>query len=125
MTEEITVLAMVPEEDAALFKASLGSKYRFVFTATLAETMDKLRKQPIPVLLHEEGFADVTWKRVLEAVMRLKRAPHLLVIHRFGDDRLWCEVLNLGGHDVINKPYRTEELVRVITNAAKSWLKAA
>jgi len=44
------------------------------------------------------------------------------VVHKFADARFWVEVLNLGGHDVLLKPYEAAEVIRIITYAAESWL---
>jgi len=43
--------------------------------------------------------------------------PLLIVASRLADERLWAEVLNLGGYDVLLKPFEPAELRRVIGNA--------
>jgi len=42
------------------------------------------------------------------------RPPLLIVTSRLADERLWAEVLNLGAHDVLAKPFNAEEVVRVL-----------
>jgi len=43
----------------------------------------------------------------------------VIVASRLADERLWAEVLNLGGYDLLAKPFDRDELVRVIAMAAR------
>jgi DNA-binding NtrC family response regulator len=45
----------------------------------------------------------------------------LIVTDRLADERLWAEVLNLGGYDLLLKPFDPEELLRVVSSAWASW----
>ena len=58
-----------------------------------------------------------TWKDLFTAMMQLPRAPLLIVASRLADERLWAEVLNLGGHDVLCKPFQTKEVLWVLRSA--------
>jgi DNA-binding NtrC family response regulator len=118
----IPVLAMVPDEDHAKLKDVFGKGFKLGFARTLEEMRAKLAGNLVPVVLYEEGFADIGWKKVLEATQSGHSPPHLVVVHKYADARFWVEVLNLGGYDVLNKPYEIGELLRVITYAAKQWL---
>lgn len=37
------------------------------------------------------------------------------------DERLWAEVLNLGGYDVLPTPFEPDEVTRVCTGAWLAW----
>ena len=45
--------------------------------------------------------------------------PALIVVARVGDERLWAEVLNLGGYDVLAKPLDPAEVDYVISAACR------
>ena len=50
--------------------------------------------------------------------------PLLIVAAHLADNRLWAEVLNEGGHDVLAKPYRATEVLQSITSGFRwreSW----
>jgi hypothetical protein len=47
--------------------------------------------------------------------------PRLIVFSRNADDRLWAEVLNLGGFDLLATPFREEEFVFAIGSAWLDW----
>jgi DNA-binding response OmpR family regulator len=80
-----------------------------------------LRQQPVPVVLSERRFPDGDWGSLLEALNELPRPPRLIVTCRLADERLWAEVLNLGGFDVIASPFHPREVLHVIGHAADSW----
>jgi DNA-binding response OmpR family regulator len=57
------------------------------------------------------------WKDLLAAIRLLPDPPLLIVTSRLADEYLWAEVLNLGGHDVIAKPFLLAELRWVLAGA--------
>ena len=61
---------------------------------------------------------DHSWKNVLDRLAGMDGPPRLIVMSRLADERLWAEVLNLGGYDVLAKPLDCEELRRVVGTAA-------
>jgi len=48
--------------------------------------------------------------------------PMLIVASRTADEYLWAEALNLGAYDVLSKPYRAAEVVRVLSMAWLHWM---
>ena len=66
----------------------------------------------------DEVLADGNWRDILGD---LQNQPHnlpLIVASRMADDRLWAEVLNLGGYDLLVKPFVAAEVTRVVRMAA-------
>ena len=61
------------------------------------------------------------WKRVLRNLRRMSRPPQLIVTSRTADERLWSEVLNCGGYDVLPQPFRKDEIQRVIAAAHRQY----
>jgi len=47
--------------------------------------------------------------------------PQLVVASRTADDRLWAEVLNIGGYDVLAQPFDSDEVSRVIAAARRHF----
>jgi DNA-binding NtrC family response regulator len=75
----------------------------------------------MPVVICESCLPDGNWKDILSQVTVLPDAPRLIVTSREPDDRLWGEVLNMGGHDVLTTPFDKNELIRVVNRAWQSW----
>ncbi len=74
----------------------------------------------VPVVVTDEGHYG-SWKRVLEAVAAMNQPSKLIVIPRNIDRQLWAEVLNLGGFDLLPRPWDGSEVSRVLSHAWLSW----
>ena len=73
------------------------------------------------VILCERELPDGNWKTVLSACENSPDSPLLLVTSKTADENLWAEVLNLGGYDVLMKPFELGEVTRVIGMAWRQW----
>lgn len=70
------------------------------------------------VVLVEADLPTGNWKRLLDRALNLPHSPQLIVFSYFADDRLWAEVLNLGGYDVLATPFESEEVLRTVSSAS-------
>ena len=84
----------------------------------LLEASQKLlRPQPgsgSPVIICDESLPDGTWKELLHLTQDLSRPHNLIVTSHCPDDRLWAEVLNFGAYDVLQRPFRAQEVFRTV-----------
>lgn len=119
----ITVLVVSPnEEHRRSLSAIIGhSNWSLFTTGTIAETLYFLRHHVIPVILCERDLPDGSWKQLLAALAGCEHVPHLVVAARLADERLWAEVLNVGGYDVLLKPFCSREVFRVLSMAWRDW----
>ncbi|MBI4874694.1 MAG: hypothetical protein HY822_08675 [Acidobacteria bacterium] len=78
-----------------------------------------LQSAPVTAILTERDLPDGGWKDVLLSEMPERPIPPAVVISAQADDRLWSEVLNLGGHDVLLKPLDPAEVLRVLHTAVR------
>jgi len=62
----------------------------------------------------EATLPDGTWKDVLDFTLTPEVTCSLVVTSTLIDPRLWSEVLNLGGFDVLSKPFVEHEVRRVL-----------
>jgi DNA-binding response OmpR family regulator len=79
-----------------------------------AGVLFQARCHPPRVIVCERDLPDGTWKDVLEIAASLLRPPPVIVTSRLADDYLWAEVLNLGGYDVLAKPFDPREVARTL-----------
>jgi FixJ family two-component response regulator len=73
------------------------------------------------IVMCEHDLSPGSWKELLDFVQRLPAPPPVIVTSRMADERMWAEVLNLGGYDVLAKPLNSEEVVRTVTSAWSLW----
>jgi DNA-binding NtrC family response regulator len=88
---------------------------------TRRDALAKLSEKRLPVVLSECQLPDGNWKDVLSRLAPILERPRLIVFSRHADDRLWEEVVNLGGFDLLATPFREEELVFTIGWAWLDW----
>jgi len=119
-----TLLAISPyREDHAFLRSMFRhSHWRILGTASGREALPLLRQNSVRVVICEKDLPDCTWRAILEELSRLEVPPLLIVTSRLADDHLWAEVLNLGGYDVLMKPFDPTEVVRVVNLAG--WHRA-
>jgi two-component system response regulator FlrC len=100
------------EEDHICLRHILGSSTRFAQQAhTCQQALDRIRAGNISVLICETDLPDGSWRDALSGLAAETAAPPLIVASRLADDHLWAEVLTLGGHDVLSKPFDAREVL--------------
>ena len=123
-TPELFTILVVSslEEDAAEVRQSLADPgWAVELCQGGEEALDHLREGRISVVLCEREFPSGNWQRLFFAAQSLERPPVFVVASPHADEHLWAEVLNVGGYDVLLKPFDRTELARVLRGAAKHW----
>jgi CheY-like chemotaxis protein len=109
-------------EDHATLRRLLSGLHWVVKTAAnCRQAVRQMSQEQISVIFCESLLEDGTWKSVLGHIRRDAHPPLLVVTSRVADEHLWAEVLNLGGYDVLAKPFSPEE-VRHVCTTASLWL---
>jgi DNA-binding NtrC family response regulator len=80
-----------------------------------------LRQRRVPVVICDGEQTDSDWRALLYEMADLPDAPKLIVSSRLADERLWAEVLNLGGYDVLATPFDPREVLRACFLAWQNW----
>lgn len=102
-----------PEDRAVLEPIFRVRNWKLGAVETLAAALEFLRKAAVPLVIAERDLVLGSWRDLLRETQNFTRVPRLVVISRMADERLWSEVLNLGGHDVLAKPLRASEVLWV------------
>jgi DNA-binding response OmpR family regulator len=102
-----------------------GPECRVYRAAARRDALPLMRRQCPDVVICEPNLPDGQWQDLLNDLQDLPRTPMLIVSSLLADDRLWAEVLNIGGFDVLMKPFHHDEVIRVVNMAARqvSWKK--
>jgi DNA-binding NtrC family response regulator len=121
---EIRILSVSSEEDdhAALFQ--ILDELPFVVTParTCREAAVCLGIEQFGIILCECKLPDGNWSEILNRISGAAEEPLLIVTSRVADVSLWAEVLNLGGYDLLAKPFSRQEVRHVLTSA---WVQRA
>jgi DNA-binding response OmpR family regulator len=95
--------------------------WRLVQACSRRQAFHCLVNERVQVVIAESQLPDGDWKNVLAELDRLPSPPNLIVASHLADDRLWAEVLNIGGYDVLAQPFEAEELRRVVASAGRRY----
>jgi FixJ family two-component response regulator len=114
------VLAATSPGDLRCLQRILGhTRWALEAASCLADVLSRLEHHPSVVLITDANLADGNWKDLLAQISLLPSPPPVIVAANHADDRLWMEVLNTGGYNVLGKPFEEQEVFRVISMA---WL---
>jgi DNA-binding response OmpR family regulator len=124
--ENITLLTISPiqEDHRSLEKILDGDDWTIQGASSLREATTLLRERP-SLIFCEKDLPDGSWKDVFQEAGGLDHPPPLVVVSRHADEQLWAEVLNLGGYDVLLKPFDKSEVCRVMGMALRHGASAA
>jgi hypothetical protein len=105
MTSALLVSPLL-EDHRRLSQVFLDKGWTLHLTHTLESALGLLRDRPIRVVITERDLPLGDWKDALTALQQLPHQPLFVVTSRLADEEFWAEVLNLGGHNVLAKPFR-------------------
>ena len=92
--------------------------------ADIREALSVARMVRPRVVICDQILADGDWRDLLANFGGGERETPVIVVSTFADDRLWAEVLNLGGYDLLAKPFTACEVSRVVKMAARRSMTA-
>lgn len=120
-TKRLRVLSIsaTPEDYHALRTILNDPLWQIAKAATCKEAFARLGRKHVPVVVCECNLPDGSWRDILNHMIDLADPPVLIVTSRLADERLWAEVLNLGGFDVLAKPFRESEVKYAVTAACR------
>jgi DNA-binding NtrC family response regulator len=122
---DVVLISPLDADNASLrriLQTVQATLHRFL---TCEDALSFLRARAVGVVIANVEMADGCWRDLLDPLALLKAPPRLIVSSRLADERLWAEVLNLGGYDVLLTPFETDEALRVCAAAWRSWKRVA
>jgi DNA-binding NtrC family response regulator len=96
----------------------LHNHCRFRRAAGRNEALSLIHRFHPWVVVCDQTLKDGDWRDLLRDLQSESEMPPLVVSSRLADDRLWAEVLNLGGYDLLTYPFADTEVSRVVKMAA-------
>jgi len=115
-----SLMAVLPaREDGLALQRIIGAcEWELQWTRTCAEAIATFRRTTPAVVICDRDLIDGDWRKLWNILAHASRPPIFIVASRLADEALWAEVLNVGGHDLLLKPFRAEEVIRVVHAAA-------
>src|ERR1700675_1537848 len=112
MTHNIkAMLVMAQERRSTLVDALESYGIEVLPVCNCDEARRMLEIEPlVQVVVTDPRVHAGDWRRVLEIVEQGRRKIEVVVCSRLGDSKLWLDVLEQGGYDVLVQPYQREEI---------------
>jgi two-component system, OmpR family, response regulator RegX3 len=104
-------------EDHDALRRILRRTHRTYSAGSCGQALDRLSRGGIAVVFCDSDLPDGSWMDISNLISSQAEPPLLIVATRTVDRRLWAEVLNLGGFDVIAKPFDAREVEHVVRTA--------
>ena len=116
---KVLSIGSTPEDYHVLRSILNDPLWQITKANTCKDAIARLSRRHIPVAVCEHNLPDGSWKDILNHMTELADPPVLIVTSRLADEHLWAEVLNLGGFDILAKPFRESEVVHAIAAACR------
>jgi DNA-binding response OmpR family regulator len=117
-------MAILPahEDRLRLSEIFRHSRWHLDLSESLNDARSLLNRPHLGVVLTDYHLPDGGWRDVLHELARWHTtAPPVIVVSRLADERLWAEVLNLCGYDVLATPFHADEVLWSISSAWRHW----
>jgi len=120
---DIVSLAISPhKKDLALLQQVFDhANWTLYKVPTYRERMLQLSHGLVHVIICDCQLSDGSWKDVLSHLAPWSERPRLIVISKHADERLWSEVLEMGGFDVLATPLEESETAYAVGTAWLDW----
>ncbi len=116
------VIASPGDEFAVIENLFANCGWPMVATSSIQEGIRLIHATSPQLVICDDRMEDGDWNVILDVTIKERNPPYLIVTSRLADDRLWAEVLNRGGYDLLAKPYEPSEVIRVVGTA---WSRVA
>lgn len=110
----VLLISPYPEDHTFLRDVVNGFSFRLEVSLDWRTARTGSPLSSFPVIITERDLPDASWENVFSDCERMRNPPRLIVISRLADERLWAEVLNRRGFDVLGKPFEREEVTRIL-----------
>jgi DNA-binding response OmpR family regulator len=113
----ILIVSTHRHDQAALRRILRHSHFVIAGAGSCREALDHLGRVHSAIVFCDYDLPDGTWLDILNCVTGPSDSSFLIVTSRLADERLWAEVLNLGGFDLLAKPFEAAEVLHVVKTA--------
>ena len=114
-------ISSVRKDHTALRQILSQTQWQVAAARTFRKAKAFLHRRSVSAIFCESDLPDGTWRDILNWSAEISQPPPVIVTCQLADDRLWSEVLNLGGYDVLAKPFHEQEVRHVLTSAGNQF----
>jgi DNA-binding NtrC family response regulator len=87
--------------------------------SSAAEASQVLARKPPSVIIYGDKLPGADWREFLTDLHDHGWALPTIIAAEHADERLWADVLNRGGFDLLQRPFEEQEVRRVVAMARR------
>jgi DNA-binding NtrC family response regulator len=121
----VLVVSPFEEDHEALRRILRDPQWTVSSARSLLEAWITLHRTKIDVVVAECDFENgLSWRELLEEICEMRHPQPVIVASRQADNRLWTEILNRGGYDILRKPFDVLETLHALEMASQAVQRA-
>lgn len=121
----IVALVVNDEERNLLASLSNGEQWDMHLVPSYADAWTAANRWHAAVILYDRDWPDTEWRAAVQNLASCSPRTCVILTSRVIDDYLRDELIRKGGYDVLAKPLRADDVVRVIKLALSYWRSGA
>jgi AmiR/NasT family two-component response regulator len=115
----------VSDHDREILTAISGREpWEIHLAESRVQAWDAMNRFNSPVILYDRDWPGAEWRSTVQTFARSAQRPCVLLTSRVADEYLWQELIRCGGHDLLAKPLRSEDVTRALKLAYSYWTNA-
>ncbi|MDE3194749.1 MAG: response regulator [Acidobacteriota bacterium] len=120
--QRIRVLVVMPNPaDRTAFTGIAAHAHWDVRMASSCDSAgEMLKHHPADVIVCDRDVKPSGWREALETLAARSPQSRFILSTPATDDRLWLEVIERGGYDVVTTPLHQDRVIRAINHAVTS-----
>lgn len=111
------IVGLEEEDRQTLTRAANRFGCDLIGAGTIRDAIRLVRDRVVRVIFCSCNLPDGDWRELLDLSAAWSSPPKVIVVSRLAGNRLWSEVLNLGGYDLLAAPLEEREVSYVLISA--------
>jgi DNA-binding NtrC family response regulator len=119
MRPALLIVGLEEEDRQTVADAAKRYACDLIGADTIQEAIQSVKGRVVHVIVCRRALPDGDWRDLLNFTAIWESPVKVIVVSRLADNRLWSEVLNLGGHDLLAAPLDAREVSYVLGSACQ------
>lgn len=120
----VIALAASEHDREILTAISCQGPWDVHFADSRVEAWEIVHRFGSPVVLYDRDWPNAEWRTTVHTFASCPQRPCVILLSRVADDYLWQELIRCGGHDLLAKPLRVDDVNRALKLAWSYWNSA-
>jgi CheY-like chemotaxis protein len=122
MTEDKKSILVIDDESDTLillFDLLSAEGYSVLGSSSPLDAIEHVRRRTFDVVLADVRMPEMDGLELLQRIKQISPRTRVVLVSAFADDKMRAEALRRGGEAFLEKPFRGEDLLRVLERQAQ------